>query len=293
MTVNRETVATTKEPERLPFHWPRLATRVKDLGLPNLKLQAPSDAEFKALGETMTKSRKPGEWEWQLDWDAFEFEIHLTIGSSRTTFARAKMNTLDVKERGPVLDSLRARTGLVTQGEIDKYFAVARKRAEKSAEIVKIDKAIEQETISIDAMRDFLGSMPKSVEALDRGQREMDLKPVADKLGLGGYVEFVYGLDSGWSPYPLMKKHFDVKPDRPLRAFPPAIAEKLRREFGPDEKGKPDFAPARKIAVGVIDARVMPAWRREKTSSYTLEMRKSALKIRKLQEQRSRALGAR
>jgi hypothetical protein len=119
----------------------------------------------------------------------------------------------------------------------------------------------------------------------------MDLEPIAAKMKLAGYVRFVYGLDSGFNAYALMKSHFVKGATYPLESFPAAIVEKLRKEFGADEKGEPDFTAARKMAGQVVDAKVMPVYRKQMTDQAKADTLKSALNIKKLQEKRKKILG--
>jgi hypothetical protein len=291
--IKKEPIGSTKEPDRLLFYWLSMAKRVKALNLPGLKIQSMGEKEFKPLGEEMNKKKPPslGVWEWQFDWEAFEFEFHLRIGGKETSLASAKMNVVDMSRRHEVLDSLRTGTSLVTQSEIDAYFKEAQKRAEKSADIQKIDKAIADEKTGIELDQKFVAGLAKSVEGLDRGQRQMDLMPIGDKMKLGSYVQFVYGLDAGFQAYALMKTHFTHDAHRPLQNFPPRIVEQLRKEFGADEKGQPDFQAARKIAVGVIDAKVMPVYRKTMTDQSNDDMRKRVQTIKQLQAKRAHALG--
>jgi len=292
MATKKETVGTTKAADRLQISWLTFAKRVKSLGLSNLKIESLSDKDFKAAGDEMTKSKKNADWVWEFDFEAFYFEFNLVIGSKKTLLASAKMNVIgDMKLRHDILDNLRVFTGLVTQAEIDKYFKVVAERAAKGADVKKIDDEIETEKNNIDTNKKFIAGLAKSVEGLDRGQREMDLMPIAAKIKLGGYVRFLFGLDAGFNPYKLMKDHF-VKPmTYPLPSFPAALTEKLVKEFGADEKGTPDFTAARKIAVGVIDARAMPAYRKDMTDSSNASIKASVENIKKLVEKRKKILG--
>jgi hypothetical protein len=292
MAKKTETIATTKAADRLYIIWLGFSKRVNAIDLANLKVESMAEKDFKSPGDEMTKTKKNADWVREFDFDSFYFEFNLVVGSKKTLLASAKMNVVgDMKRRREILDSLRNATGLVTQAEIDKYFKVAAERAAKGADVKKIDDEIEKEKNNIDLSKKFIAGLAKSVEELNRGQREMDLMPVAAKIKLGGYVRFVFGLDAGFNPYKLMKDHF-VKPmTYPLPSFPPALAEKLVKEFGADEKGTPDFAAARKIAVAVIDAKAMPAYRKEMTDASNESVKTSVENIKKLVEKRKKILG--
>jgi hypothetical protein len=292
MAKKTETIATTKEADRLYIVWLAFQKRVKYLGLVNLKVESMAEKDFKPAGEEMTKSKKSADWIWEFDLDAFYFEFNLVIGSKKTLLASAKMNTIgDMKQRREILDGLRGGTELITQGEIDKYFKTVQERAAKSADVKKIDDEIKAEKEGIDLDKEFVTKLAKSVEDLDRGQRQMDLEPIAAKMKLAGYVRFVYGLDSGFNPYALMKSHFLKGAAYPLTSFPVAIVEKLVKEFGPDEKGQPDFTAARKIAGQVVDAKVMPVYRKQMTDDSNADIKTRMEKIKKLVEKRKKAIG--
>lgn len=81
--------------------------------------------------------------------------------------------------------------GTTTKTIVKKYLDEAKKRAEKSSEITKIDQQIADEKQGIDIETQFLAALPKSVQDTDRGQRQFLLLPVAEKLKLGAYVEFL------------------------------------------------------------------------------------------------------
>jgi hypothetical protein len=292
MAKKTETIATTKEADRLYIVWLAFQKRVKYLGLVNLKVESMAEKDFKAPGEEMTKGKKTADWTWEFDFDAFYFEFNLVIGSKKTLLASAKMNTIgDMKQRREILDGLRAGTELVSQAEIDKYFKTVQERAAKSADVKKIDDEIKSEKEGIDLDKEFVTKLAKSVENLDRGQRQMDLEPIAAKMKLAGYVRFVYGLDAGFNPYALMKGHFLKGAAYPLPSFPAAIVAKLVQEFGPDEKGQPDFTAARKIAGQVVDAKVMPVYRKQMTDDSNADIKKRTEKIRQLVEKRKKAMG--
>ena len=168
---------------------------------------------------------------------------------------------------------------------------MAAERAAKSGDIKKIDDEIKKETDSINTDKQFIAGLAKSVENLDRGQREMDLMPIAAKVKMAGYVRFVFGVDSGFSAYKVMKDHF-VKPmTYPLPGFPAALTDKLVKEFGADEKGSPDFSAARTIAGKAIDAKAMPLYRKEMTDQANASIRKSTDNIKALAAKRKKLLG--
>ncbi len=289
----KETVATTKEADRLYIVWMGMAKRVKGLGLANLKVESMAEKDFKAPGEEMTKGKKNGDWIWEFDYDAFAFEFNLVIGGKKTLIASAKMNTIgDMKKRHEILDAMRGPTAMITQGDIDKYFKEVEARASKSADVKKIDDEIEEEKTGIKIDQDFVAKLAKSVEDLDRGQRQMDLMPIGDKIHLGSYVQFLYGLDAGFQPYALMKTHFVKGAARALAGFPEAIVLALQKQFGADEKGQPNFDGARKLAVGVINAKVMPAYRKQMTDESNADVRKRVEKIKLLQVKRTKAIAA-
>jgi hypothetical protein len=286
-----EKVATTKAADRLYIVWLGMAKRVKSMGLVNLKVESLAEKDFKAPGDEMTKSKKDADWIWEFDYDSFSFEFNLVVGSKKTKLASAAMNTIaDMGRRREILDAMRGPAAMITQPDIDKYFKQVEERAAKSAAVKKIDEDIQKEKDNIETNKTFVAGLAKSVEDLDRGQRQMDLLPIADKIKLGAYVEFVYGLDAGFNAYALMKKHFSKGAARPLASFPDAIVQALRKQFGADEKGEPDFAGARKIAVGVVNAKAMPAYRKDMTEASNKSMRASALKIQQLQAKRAKAM---
>jgi hypothetical protein len=178
MAMKKETIATTKDADRLPFVWLTFAKRVKSLGLANLKVESLGDKDFKSLGDEMTKSKKSALWEWTFDFDAFAFEFHLLIGSKSTLLASAKMNVIgDMKRRREILDGLRAGTELVTQSEIDSYFKVVQERAAKSSEVQKIDEEIKKETDSIATDKQFVDGWPSQWKSSTGGNARWTLSP--------------------------------------------------------------------------------------------------------------------
>ncbi len=287
-----ETVATTKAADRLYIVWLGMAKRVKSMGLVNLKVQSLGEKDFKAPGDVMTAKKKNADWIWEFDYDAFSFEFNLVVDSKKMLLASAKMNTIgDMKQRREILDSMRGPTSMITQPDIDKYMKELQARAAKGGDVKKIDDEIEAKKAEIKLNQDFVAGLAKSVENLDRGQRQMDLEPIAAKMKLAGYVRFVYGLDAGFNPYALMKGHFMKGASYPLPSFPAAVVDKLVKEFGPDEKGQPDFGPARKLAVKVIDAKAMPAYRKQMTEQSTKAIKEATTKVDQLQDKRRKAIG--
>jgi hypothetical protein len=292
MAKKTEKIGTTKEPDRLLIGWLGYAKRVRNLGLANLKVESMAEKDFKPAADEMTKSKKPADWIWEFDLDTFAFEFDLVVGSKKTLLASAKMNTIaDMNQRREIMDGLRTGTGLLGQAEIDKYFKTVQERAAKGADIKKIDDEIQQEKDGIDLDKAFVAKLAKSVEQLDRGQRQMDLEPIAAKMKLAGYVRFVYGLDDGFNAYALMKGHFVDGAPYPLASFPAPMVAKLVKEFGADGKGQPDFAPARKIAGQVVDAKVMPVYRKQMSDESNADIAKRTTRIRQLEEKRRKMLG--
>jgi hypothetical protein len=289
-TTSKKPVATTKEPERLYMYWGNAWNAVKSLNLPNMQMKSRSDKDFKPIADEMNKKKPPtkADWEWEFNWDSFEFDFHVTVGSKEFPLGNAKMNSVEVSKRKDILDRFVAAK-LVTADQVTKYLAEAKKRAEKSAEIKKIDQEIQDELDGIQTDTTFKSGLAKSVEDLDRAQRQLDLMPIGDKIRLGAYVDFLYRLDGDFQTSGLMS--FVAKDSkRPLLNFPPAIAEKLRQEFGADGKGKPDFKNARRIVVGVIDAKIMPPYRKEKTDDSNASIARHNAKIKKLRDERVKEL---
>jgi|SRR5450432_1529455 hypothetical protein len=289
-TTSKKTVATTKEPDRLYMYWGNALNAVKGLNLPNMQMKSRSDKDFKPIADEMNKKKPPtkADWEWEFNWDSFEFDFHVTVGSKEFSLGNAKMNTVEVSKRKDILDGFVAAK-LVTADQVAKYLAEAKKRAEKSAEIKKIDEEIKSELEEIQIDKQFVAGLAKSVESLDRGQRQLDLMPIGDKIRLGAYVDFLYRLDGDFQTYGLMT-FFAKDSKRPLTSFPEAISEKLRKEYGADGKGKPDFKDARKIVVGVIDAKIMPVYRKEKTNDSNASIVAHTARIKKLQAERIKEL---
>ena len=289
MASSKNTVATTKEPDRLYLYWGNAWIAVKKLNLPNIQMKSRTDKDFKPIADEMGKKKPPTPaiWEWELNWDSFEFDFRVSVGSKEFSLGNAKMNTVEMSRRKDILDRMVAAK-FIGADQVTKYLAEAAKRAEKRSEIKKIDKAIEDETSAIDTDVQFVAGLGKSVEDLDRGQRQFNLKPVADKLKLGSYVEFLWSLDGDFQLYGLMT-FFAKDSKRPLLSFPAAIAEKLRQQYA-DGKGKPDFKDARRIVVGVINAKVFPAYLKEKKEEAAASTREHCANILALQAKRVREL---
>ena len=286
---SKKTVATTKEPDRLYMYWGNAWNAVKSLGLPNIQMKSRSDKDFKPIADEMSKKKPPtpADWEWELDWDSFEFDFRVTVGSKEFPLGQAKMNTVVMSRREDILNGMVAAK-FITKDQVAKYLAEARKRAEKSSEIKKIDDEIEQETIGKDINTKFLATLAKTVEDMDRGQRQSLLVPVAKTLKLDTYVEFLYSLDGDFQVYGLMS-FFAKNSKRPLLNFPPAMAEQLRKDYA-DGKGKPDFKDARRIVVGVINSKVMPAYRKAATDQTNASTRQHDAKLKDLAIKRAKEL---
>ncbi len=286
---SKKTVATTKEPDRLYMYWGNAWNAVKSLGLPNIQMKSRSDKDFKPIADEMSKKKPPtpADWEWELDWDSFEFDFRVTVGSKEFPLGQAKMNTVVMSRREDILNGMVAAK-FITKDQVAKYLAEARKRAEKSSEIKKIDDEIEQETIGKDINTKFLATLAKTVDDMDRGQRQSLLVPVAKTLKLDTYVEFLYSLDGDFQVYGLMS-FFAKNSKRPLLNFPPAMAEQLRKDYA-DGKGKPDFKDARRIVVGVINSKVMPAYRKAATDQTNASTRQHDAKLKDLAIKRAKEL---
>lgn len=288
-STSKKTVATTKEPDLLYMYWGNAWNAVKSLGLPNIQMKSRSDKDFKPIADEMSKKKPPtpADWEWELDWNSFEFDFRVTVGSKGFLLGQAKMNTLAMSRREDILDGLVAAK-FITKDQVAKYLAEAKKRAEKSSEIKKIDDEIEQEVIGKDINEQFLATLAKTVDELDRAQRQSLLMPVAEKIKLGAYVEFLYQLDADFQVFGLMT-FFAKNSKRPLLNFPPAMAEQLRKDYA-DGKGKPDFKDARRLVVGVVNGKVMPVYRKVATDETNASTKQHDAKLRDLAIKRAREL---
>ena len=116
--------------------------------------------------------------------------------------------------------------------------------------------------------------------------------PIGDEIPIGSYVQFLCGLDAALQANALMKTHFVKGASRPLAGSPEAIVLALRGQFGAAEKDQPEFDGARKLAVGAINAKVMPAYRKQMTDESNADVRKRAEKMKQLQVKRAKAIAA-
>ncbi|MDQ2927878.1 MAG: hypothetical protein M3R22_06905 [Pseudomonadota bacterium] len=80
-----------------------------------------------------------------------------------------------------------------------------------------------------------------------------------------------------------------AKDSKELLNFPSAIAEKLRRDYA-DGRRKPDSTAARKIVVGVIDNKIMPAYRKSMSDGSAESIKKHRANIVAVQAKRAEEL---
>src|SRR5450432_2422600 len=109
-TTSKKTVATTKEPDRLYMYWGNALNAVKGLNLPNIQMKSRSDKDFKPIADEMSKKKPPApaNWEWELNWDSFEFDFRVTVGSKEFSLGHAKMNNVAMSDRKDILNGMVA-----------------------------------------------------------------------------------------------------------------------------------------------------------------------------------------
>ena len=286
MATKSETIWTTKEADRLSISWTNMVNKAKALGLPNLKVPSRGDKDFKPLVDEMTKTKKGGDWVWEFDFESFDFEYNVSCGSKTLLIASAKMNTVDMANRRDILDSLKTRTKLVTQADIDKYFKTAGERSEVrriDADIKKLQDDIETYENAIKLQK------PKSDDMSNSDMRTV-LKEYAKTVGKTAYVDFMIGVDAQWSDYAIMTTHFLKGAKGHMSAVPDLAVQKLIKDYA-DGKGKPDYGPVRKFVGAWADKNLMPAFVKQTIADLNKGIQEMKRKIAVLQVQRNKHMG--
>ncbi|MEO8525202.1 MAG: hypothetical protein ABI460_10825 [Caldimonas sp.] len=285
MTSKRETIGITKEPERLWYGWPNMSRRVRELSLPNLRMASRVEKDFKSQVELMSQTKKNAVWEWAFDFASFEFEFCLLVGSNKTILGSAQMNVIALPDRPAILDSLRTRSTLVTQAEIDQYLKKAEQAAAGRGEIRKIDEEIHKLERDIEDRYQYMKAiMPKKLDDMDFTEIRTSLEPFAKTLGKEALVNvrFLYGVDAGWAVNVLMSAYLAQGAKEPLPGIPSVVLEKLRTEWN-GGKGKADLKPLRKYVGAWVDKHVMPGWIRQQVklcdASIAEDKRKNAANL--------------
>jgi hypothetical protein len=286
MAAKSEKIWTTKEADRLWISWANMVKKAKALNLPNLKAPSLAEKDFKPLADEMTKSKKGGDWIWEFDFDSFDFEYNVVVGSKSLLVASAKMNTVEMSDRRDILDSLKNGTKLVTQADIDKYF----KQAEQRSDIRKIDEAIKKIQTDIDSYENAKKLQKPKSDDLTNQELRLDLKEYAKTVGKVAYVDFMIGVDSGWNPAAIMGGHFLHGAKEHLSAVPEVAVEKLRKDWA-DGKGKVDFGPIRKFVGAWVDKNLMPGFVKQTIADLDKGIREMKAQIVKLQAQRNKLMG--
>ena len=286
MGAKTEKIWTTKEAGSLSISWANMLKKAKALNLPNFKSPSQGEKDFKPLVDEMTTKKKGADWVWEFDFDSFDFEYNVTVGSKSLLIASAKMNTVEMSGRREILASLKAGTKLVVQPDIDKYF----KQAEQRGEIRKIDDAIKKIQADIDIYENAKKIQKPKSDDLTNQQLRLDLKEYAKTVGKVAYVDFMIGVDSEWNPAVIMTTHFAKGAKEHLPAVPEAAVEKLRKDWN-DGKGKPDFGPARKFVGAWVDKNLMPQFVKHTIADLDKGIAQKKAQIAQLQAKRNKLMG--
>ena len=264
-----------------------MVKKAKALNLPGLKAPSLTEKDFKPLVDEMTKTKKGADWTWTFDFNTFEFDYTVSVGSKSLLVASAKMNVLEVKDRHDPLESLKKGTKLVTQADIDAFF----KQAEQRGEIRKIDEAIKKIQGDIDSYENAKKLQKPKSDDLDNQETAPRPQGIRAKtVGKVAYVDFMIGVDSGWNPAAIMNTHFIHGAKEHLGAVPDAAVEKLRKDWD-GGKGKVDFAPVRKFVGAWVDKNLMPQFVKQSIADLDKGIHEMKVQIAQLQAKRNHLMG--
>ncbi len=236
-----------------------------------LKPKRPDKARLGKLLDQASKppSRAKGEFYLALDGTLLSFGVR--IASTRTVLATLDLAKVkDPVKRRDLMYQLSARTALVGAKDLAAFDA-ANADPEDSAAAIEINRKIDALKDLIDTSRILLGSNYRK-RAYDEHDREFG--DWARKKGFGAYLAFADDVRHTGYPGPEARKLLE---DR--RAPVPRAATRQAIDAALGRGETPDYAPARREVVAVIDAHLLPRFNKERIAEHRQRIETAAKEI--------------
>lgn len=217
-------------------------------------LRLPPDKE---LTDALAKAKgKKAQVYVNLDGSLLSFEVRIP-GSKPIRLGAKDLDSLrDNDKQREILEKLADTTKLTTRADVEKWHSTHYGKEEISFFRGTIHEMM--------ASRDKLQPQVAALKAFKFDGKDAKLLAELHKHAKAHshehYLTFVEDIDAGVSPKAIFDKYIKSGASFPVN-LPPAIAAPIEKAVSAG--AKPDFGNARKLIVGVIDAKLIPDYRKE------------------------------
>jgi hypothetical protein len=271
------------DPDRIPIHWQGVSSMIKkNLAMPNISLKEPDEDKLKPL---MEKLKKPAEFWFTREGNKFTVDVR--VGPNKTVLGTFDISTeKDRAKQKAIWDGLFAND-LATRDDVAKFDQAHPDPKDVEALDNEIDRAqmdLNGDTADAKTIAKF-HNYDEDDRAAGYNVTALLKYWLQDKhQSWVHYVSFVEDVDKPEDAKKIFDTYMKEGASLPIN-LPKGVQEPIEHALAND--GKPDFAAARKLIVGIVNQKFIPEFKKDRLALYQKDIKEETEKLNALKKKKA------